>query len=388
MLKFFRSVDALGKDAINSIARDPTRLKHLLVQNEAPLVSVIILNFNGEDYVKQCLFAVLETKYPNFEVVFVDNASTDSSLKIVEEAFGLDRRLRIIRNIKNMGFSGGNNIGFVHARGEYIAFLNNDTIADPYWLDVLVSTMEEDNTIGLAGSTILSMDGKKLRGAGGLWSDYLLFLCPLGAGRGSDFKFLPKFEVSFASGCSMIVKKELLDKIGLFDPEIPYNYDDTLLSLKTWLAGKRVVSVSNSRICHIGGATTKKFWNIQSVTFSLLRAKMCLLFDVFFNLKDLLRALSIFFVSISVDSTFLIKDKNLPEFLGNIHALTWMLRNFKHVWKNRLEHWSNSQISPKTLVSKFIRIKFPFPLCVTHSELAYSFYHSQCLMCENILIQG
>jgi hypothetical protein len=184
----------------------------------------------------------------------------------------------------------------------------------------------------------------------------------------------------------MIVKKELLDKIGLFDPEIPYNYDDTLLSLKTWLAGKRVVSVSNSRIRHIGGATTKKFWNVQSVTFSLLRAKMCLIFDVFFNYKDLLRALSIFFVSISVNSTFLVKDRNLAEFLGNINASTWIIRNFKHVWKNRLEHWSNSQISPEELVSKFIRIRFPFPLCVTHSKLAYSIYHSQCLTCENALV--
>ncbi len=111
------------------------------------------------------------------------------------------------------------------------------------------------------------------------------FLVPSGSWKRGDFEFLPTFEVSFATGCSMIVRKEFLDEIGLFDPEIPYNYDDTLLSLKTWLAGKRVVSVSGSRIRHIGGATTKKFWNNQSVTFSLLRAKMCLLFDVYFNLR-------------------------------------------------------------------------------------------------------
>ncbi len=104
----------------------------------------------------QCLSSVLSTKYPNFEVIFVDNASTDSSLKIVENTFGNDSRLRIFRSNQNLGFSGGNNFGFSHARGEYIAFLNNDTIADPYWLAPLVNSMEKDKTIGLAGSTILS----------------------------------------------------------------------------------------------------------------------------------------------------------------------------------------------------------------------------------------
>lgn len=359
----------------------------LFIQKNAPLVSVIVLNFNGENYLERCLFSVLGTKYPNFEVIFVDNASTDSSLKIAEKIFGNDKRLRIFQSTQNLGFSGGNNFGFSHARGDYIVFLNNDTIADPSWLAALVSTMEKDKTIGLAGSTILSIDGKKLRGAGGLWSDYLLFLYPVGAGRKGDFEFLPTFEVSFATGCSMIVRKEFLDEIGLFDPEIPYNYDDTLLSLKTWLAGKRVVSVSSSRIRHIGGATTKKFWNNQSVTFSLLRAKMCLLFDVYFNLRDLLKALFILYFSIAVESVFSVKNKNLSGILGNIRASTWLLKNFKHVWKNRLEHWSNPKISPEMLVAKFIRIRLQFPLCVTHSKLTYSFYHNQCLKYENTLIR-
>jgi GT2 family glycosyltransferase len=358
----------------------------LFFQENTPLVSVIVLNFNGENYLERCLFSVLGTKYPNFEVIFVDNASTDSSLKIVE-TFGNDKRLRVFKSTQNLGFSGGNIFGFSHARGDYIVFLNNDTIADPYWLAALVSTMEKDETIGLAGSTILSIDGKKLRGAGGLWSDYLLFLYPIGAGKGGDFEFLPTFEVSFATGCSMIARKEFLDEIGLFDPEIPYNYDDTLLSLKTWLAGKRVVSVSSSRIRHIGGATTKKFWNNQSVAFSLLRAKMCLLFDVYLNLRDLLKALFILYFSIAVESVFSVRKKNLPEILGNIRCSTWLLKNFKHVWKNRLEHWSNAKISPEMLHTKFVRIRLRFPLCVIPSKLRNSVYHNECVKYENTLIR-
>jgi GT2 family glycosyltransferase len=350
-------------------------------------VSVIILNFNGENYIERCLLSVLRTKYPNFEVIFVDNASTDSSLKIAEKIFGNDKRLRIFKNTKNIGFSAGNNFGFSHATGDYIVFLNNDTIADPYWLVTLVDAMEKDQTIGLAGSTIQSIDGKKLRGAGGVWSDYLLFLYPVGAGRKGDFEFIPTFEVSFATGCSMIVRRELFDEIGLFDPKIPYNYDDTLLSLKTWLAGKRVVSVSSSRIRHIGGATTKKFWNNQSVAFSLLRAKTCLLFDAYFNFEDLLKALFILHISLAIESMFLTRRKNLPEILGNIHASAWILKNFEHVWKNRLEHWSNPKISPEMLLAKFVLIRLPFPLCVIPSKLRYSFYRNECVKYENTLIR-
>ena len=360
----------------------------MFLEKNAPLVSVIILNYNGEGYLERCLFSVLDAKYPSFEVLFVDNASTDSSLKLVEKAYGKDKRLRIFGSNQNLGFSGGNNFGFSHAKGDYIVFLNNDTIVDPYWLDALVKAMEEDKTVGLAGSTILSIDGKKLRGAGGLWSDYLMFLCPIGAGKAGDFEFIPTFEVSFATGCSMIVRKDFIDEIGLFDPLIPYNYDDTLLSLKTWLAGKRVISVSSSRICHIGGATTTKFWKNKSVTFSLLRAKICLLFDTYFNIEDLLKALFILYFSVAIESLFLVRKKNLPKISGNVLASVWILRNLKHVWKSQLDHWSNAKISPEILLTKFIRIKLQFPLCIIPSKLTDSIYRNECVKYENMLIHN
>lgn len=360
-------------------------MQNLSNEKSSPLVSIIILNFNGANYLDRCLFSVFATQYPNFEVIFVDNASTDSSLRIVEKAFGNDRRLRIFRSDKNLGFSGGNNFGFCHAKGDYIVFLNNDTIADPLWLAALVSTMQNDETIGLAGSTILSIDGKKLRGAGGLWSDYLLFLCPIGAGRSGDFEFIPIFEVSFATGCSMIIKKDFLLEIGLFDAKIPYHYDDTLLSLKTWLAGKRVVSVSNSRIRHIGGATTKS-WTSKSVTFSLLRAKMCLLFDTYFNFRSLFKALFILYFSISIESILLMRNKNLQQILGNIQASFWMFRNLRYLWKNRFEHWNHAKISPKIL-QKYIRIRLPFPICAIRSELTNLVYQQECSKYEKMILR-
>ena len=121
--------------------------------------------------------------------------------------------------------------------------------------------------------------------------------------------------------------------------------------------------------------------------FSQVRAKMCLLFDVYFNLRDLLKALFILYFSIAIESVFLVREKNLSEILGNLRASTWLLQNFKHVWTNRLEHWSNPKISHEMLVTKFIRIGLQFPLCVTHSKLAHLYYHNLCLKYENTLIR-
>jgi len=113
-----------------------------------------------------------------------------------------------------------------------------------------------------------------------------------------------------------------------------------------------------------------------------------LLFDVYFNLRDLFKALFILYFSIVIESVFLVGEKNMSEILGNLHASIWLLQNFKHVWKNRLEHWSNPKISHEMLVTKFIRIGLRFPLCITRSKLAYSYYLDQCLKYENTLIRG
>ena len=85
-----------------------------------PLVSVIILNYNGESYLDNCVASVLKNSYPNFEVLLVDNASTDLSVKNAMQTFGGDSRLRFIQSEKNLGFSGGNNLGFSHSKGDYI----------------------------------------------------------------------------------------------------------------------------------------------------------------------------------------------------------------------------------------------------------------------------
>ncbi len=362
-----------------------TRIK-ILFKNNEPFVSIVILNYNGKDYIENCLSSVLAAKYSNFEVILVDNASTDDSIAIAQNMFGKDPRINIVKNKRNFGFSGGNNIGFEKCKGEYVAFLNNDTIVDSNWLSYLVDALENDETIGLAQSMILMIDGERIQTAGWLFSDYLVLKHAIAENKKGSLSFQPVFEVPVASGASMIVRRDLISKIGLFDSTIPFFYDDTLLSFKVWLANKRVVTISNSKIRHLQGAT--KTWNIQSTTFNLLKAKICLIFDVYYNLGGLTKALTINFFSIIINSLFFLKRRNLPVIYANFQALSWSLKNLRLMWKNRLDHWSITKISPKELHKNFVRLNLPTPLYLIPSKLSLNFRDWEVGKYEKRLLQN
>jgi GT2 family glycosyltransferase len=350
-----------------------------------PFVSIIILNYNGERYLDNCLASVLKNDYKNFEVVLVDNASTDLSIKNAMQTFGSDTRVKLVQSQKNLGFSGGNNLGFAHSKGDYLVFLNNDTVVDAQWLTHLVNALQTDESIGLAQSTILMIDGKKIQTAGWLYSDYLVQKYGLAENKTSSLRLQPIFEVSVASGASMITRRALINQIGLFDPTIPFFYDDTLLSFKVWLANKRVVTVSDSKIRHIQGATG--VWNIQRTTYNLLKAKMCLMFDIYYKIGDLAKGLSVNIFSIAINSLFFLRKKNLAVIFANIQALTWSLKHFRYLWRNRLNHWAKTKISPEELQEKFVRINLPLPLYLVPSKLSISRYAFETGKYESALTQ-
>ena len=330
---------------------------------ETVTVSIIILNFNGESCLQQCLSSVLKTKYPSFEVILFDNGSTDRSLILAEARFGNDERLRIIRAEKNLGFAIGNNEGFKHARGKYIVFLNNDTVTDSEWLAALVDVMDKDLTVGVAQSMILEINGKKIQEGGTGWmvDSYLAFRQALGTNCCSE-EFLDVFETSFAVGAAMITRRELINEIGLFDPKFPFFYDDILLSFKSWLAGKRVVTVSKSRVCHIGSATfTRSGWDTYNVFNHVFRGLMALALNLYISLNDLLKALFIFTFSVLIRDSGLGKNGrfNVALVTAYTSASVWTLRNLKYIWRSRVDNWTRARITPDMLSGRFVKIGIP-----------------------------
>ena len=124
-----------------------------------PLVSVIIVNYNGKHYLKKCISSLSAQSYPAIEVIFVDNGSSDGSTEYVRKEFP---SVKIIESKKNLGFAKGNNKGIKEARSELIATLNNDTQVSSRWLEELVSAMNSDKKVGMCASKMLFMKNPEM----------------------------------------------------------------------------------------------------------------------------------------------------------------------------------------------------------------------------------
>ena len=125
--------------------------------SESPLISVVVLNWNGGRIVEKCLMSLRDQSYYPLEIIVVDNASTDKSVDLIKIRFP---EVKLIVNDKNLGFGGGNNVGIRASHGKYIMILNNDARLDPDCIKELKRSIEKDKQYGASASKIF-LDGKK-----------------------------------------------------------------------------------------------------------------------------------------------------------------------------------------------------------------------------------
>ncbi|MDP3061791.1 MAG: glycosyltransferase family 2 protein [Chloroflexota bacterium] len=224
--------------------------------NERPLVSVVIPNWNMRDLLDRCLQSILQSSYENFEVIVVDDGSSDGSPELVREKYGSDPRLTLLVNRFNQGVSKACNCGYEHSRGKYVVFTHSDVYVAADWLQPLVEALEADPTIGAAQGKILSSQNPRVILNGGSTIDYLGV-----PHTGQDYLTADKGDrdqprdIFYAWPASMIVPKGILEKVGAFDSDYFYCYDDVDLGWRMWLAGYRIVYVPESRIWHVHGVT-------------------------------------------------------------------------------------------------------------------------------------
>lgn len=216
-----------------------------------PLVSIIVLNYNGKQFLDVCLSSLLESNYPNYEVIFVDNCSTDGSYDFVQTHFKSER-LRMRKLDNNYGFSVGNNIGAESAKGSYLVFLNPDTKVDSEWLDHLVYVLDSDQSIGVAQPKLLLMDKLHFDSAGGFINPYGL-VSIRGAGEKDVGQYEQVSEIFYAKGATLIIRRDLWQKLGGFDPTFFTYFEETDLCWRAHKFGQKVVYVPKSIVYHAGG---------------------------------------------------------------------------------------------------------------------------------------
>ena len=111
-----------------------------MTNNDQPLVSIIIVNYNAGELLLNCIKSILDSDYKNLEIIIVDNISTDNSHKKCKEKF---QQIKLIENSKNLGYCDGNNVGIKNAKGEYIVIMNPDTIVKSNWLNELFNAYKQ-----------------------------------------------------------------------------------------------------------------------------------------------------------------------------------------------------------------------------------------------------
>ena len=221
-------------------------------------VSIIVVNWNGERFLKDCLGALSGQSYGNREIILVDNGSSDSSVRFVRENFP---EVKVIALGENTGFTGGNAIGLEVAQGAYIALVNNDARADKVWLENLIQPMLRDRTVGICASKLIFENAQAANSAGhGLTTGGVGF--NRGLGRNAlDFN-LPEL-VFGACGAAVLYRRRMLDEIGFLDKDFFLYDEDTDLNFRAQLAGWGCFYVPTAVAYHVANATSKRLSDLH-----------------------------------------------------------------------------------------------------------------------------
>ncbi|MBI5613921.1 glycosyltransferase family 2 protein [Candidatus Gottesmanbacteria bacterium] len=219
-----------------------------------PLVTIVLVNWNGIQYLPDCLNSLGKIRYRNTEILFVDNASTDNSVSYVKKNFP---KIRVIQNKVNLGFAEGHEEALKQAKGDSILLLSTDTIVEPNVLDVMVKSLYEKKDIGAVQPKLLiSGENNKIDSIGMFFmtSGWLYHF-----GRAKDAA-LPRYnvpmEIFSAKGACMLFKRKVLDCTGLFDKDYFAYFEETDLCHRIWLSGYRIIYTPHTSVIHKGGGSS------------------------------------------------------------------------------------------------------------------------------------
>jgi GT2 family glycosyltransferase len=288
-----------------------------------PSVSVIIVTFNAAHYIERCLASVFAQSHGQFEVIVVDNASTDASADLVRQRFPL---ARLIASPTNEGYGGGNNRGAGEASGEILVFLNPDAVPEREWLTQLTGSMREQFRQYATSKITMLSDSNKLNSSGNLIHYLGLSFCRgLNAERSS---FATAELVAGASGAACAISRDLFERLGGFDRTLFMYHDDVDLSLRALLAGERCLYVPAAVVAHDYSLV------LPPVKWGWIEAHRYAVLFKTFKLRTLL-ILSPALLLIDLVTLVYLTTRGPAFLLAKLRSYMWLLRHARSILHSR-----------------------------------------------------
>lgn len=235
-------------------------------------VSIIIVTYNTLQMTKECIDSVFQfTQGVSFEVVLVDNASSDGS----KEFFEKDNRIKYIYSGENLGFGRANNIGYEHSEGRYVFLLNSDTLLLNNAVLEFYNYMEQaDKKIACCGCQLVDKSGEPIHSAGvfpdvpQFWRRIMHFtFYEFYKNRGyHEEPYVAESNVDYITGADLFIRREVIEKQGLFDPDFFMYFEETEMQFRYAKAGYLRKVITTPRIVHLaGGSNSKKSHSLAGV---------------------------------------------------------------------------------------------------------------------------
>ncbi len=305
-------------------------------------VSVIIVNWNGVEHLKKCIPTLEKINYPNIEIIFVDNASKDKSLGLINDFAKQMRsrnvKVKIVINKKNLGFAGGNNAALPYITGKYVLLLNNDTKVTKNFIKELVNVIEKNSTVDCVQSKILSMDYPDKLDSVGAYLTNTGFLYHYGYFQKNKLAYDATRDLYTAKGACMMVKKEVIDRIGLFDPDFFAYFEESDFCHRIWLSGGRVMYAPKSVIYHKVGGTSNSM-NNAFIQFHSFKNRINSYLKNLGTL-ELLKILPLHLLLCEVAAISFVPKGRIDLFVAINKAMYWNALNLKKTLKkrNKIQH--------------------------------------------------
>lgn len=262
-----------------------------------PEVSVIIVNYNGHQFLGPLFESLSRQTHPANEVLMVDNASTDDSVRFVRDRFPW---VKIIESPSNVGFAEGCNIGVANSHGQYVGLLNPDAVADQNWLAELVAALDADENVAGADSKIYRAENHTMIEEAGAGFNNLGYLWPLGFNQPDTGQFNEPAQVPAFTACAGLLRRRAFDGMPLFDGSLFMYNEEFELTLRLRGKGYSIVYVPASVVYHRGSKSVaqvsrnprlfKRFYHDRNRVKILMK---------YYPIAVLLRSLPLIFLSLA-----------------------------------------------------------------------------------------